>query len=285
MTENSVSQPLMDKFHLLQQMLQQVGSAVVAFSGGVDSTFLLRVARDTLGPEKVLALTATSPTYPTFEFEQSCHLASTMGVEHLVVESNELEIPGFAENNPRRCYHCKHELFSLFLQKATELGFQSVLDGSNLDDLSDYRPGREAVQELQIRSPLLEAGLTKDDIRQLSRHLELPTWDKQPFACLSSRFPYGTRITSERLTQVDRCETFLRQHGFRNYRVRYHQEIARIEVAAEEISRLLEDGLRQSLVDEFKAAGFTYVSLDLQGYRSGSMNETLSEKDQKPLGH
>lgn len=275
MTKETLSSSLTQKYNLLQQMLQEMKPVVVAFSGGVDSTFLLRVARDVLGPEQVLALTANSPTYPAFEFEQSRKLAATMGVEQLVIDSKELEVPGFVENSPRRCYHCKHELFTLFRSKAAELNRGTVLDGSNLDDLGDYRPGRDAIDELQIRSPLLEAELTKDDIRQLSRQLDLPTWDKQPFACLSSRFPYGTRITAERLTQIDQCENFLRLQGFRNYRVRYHQEIARVEVAPEEISRLLEDDLREALVTEFKKAGFTYVTIDLQGYRTGSMNETL----------
>jgi uncharacterized protein len=262
-----------EKYGKLQELLREVGTAVVAFSGGVDSTFLLRVARDVLGAQNVVALTATSPTYPEHEFEESRKLAELLKVRQVVVESNELEIPGFARNDRLRCYHCKHELFSICRQKAKELGFAVILDGSNADDLGDFRPGREAARELAVRSPLLEAELTKNEIRYLSRELNLPTWYKQPFACLSSRFPYGVEITPERLAQVDRCETFLRHQGFRNYRVRYHGEMARIEVAVEEIPRLLEAELRQEVVREFKAAGFTYVALDLQGYRTGSMNE------------
>ena len=267
--------PLEQKYNRLKEILGAMESAVVAFSGGVDSTFLLRIARDVLGADQVLALTATSPTYPQSELEESQALAQSMGVRQVLVESNELEIPGFAENDRQRCYFCKLELFGVCRAKAAELGFQEILDGSNADDLHDYRPGRKAVAELKVRSPLLEAGLDKNEIRYLSRELGLTTWYKQPFACLSSRFPYGTTITPERLTQVDRCETFLRQHNFRNYRVRYHGETARIEVAVEEIPRLLDDALREELVTEFKAAGFTYVALDLQGYRTGSMNEIV----------
>ena len=196
-----------------------------------------------------------------------------MGVRQIVVDSNELEIPGLADNPLKRCYHCKKELFQICVAKARELGYREVLDGSNQDDLQDYRPGRDAAQELAIRSPLLEAGLGKAEIRQLSREYRLPTAEKQPFACLASRFPYGTKITAARLDQVNRCETFLREHGFRTFRVRYHGDTARIEVALDELSRITDDKMRNALVAEFKAAGFTYVSLDLQGYRTGSMNE------------
>ena len=264
---------LENKLQKLEELLTELGSAVVAFSGGVDSTFLLQVARDVLGAEQVIALTATSPTYPSHEFNESVKLAKALGVKQVVVDSNELEIPGFAVNPPRRCYHCKKELFEICLEKARELGYAEVLDGSNLDDLQDYRPGREAAQELKVRSPLLEAGLTKEDIRELSRQHGLPTAEKQPFACLASRFPYGTRITAERLKQIDRCETFMREKGFHTFRVRYHDETARIEVALDELPRIIDDEMRVKLLSEFKSAGFTYVALDLQGYRIGSMNE------------
>jgi len=257
----------------LRQILRTCDSVLVAFSGGVDSTFLLRVALDTLGSERVVALTATSPTYPEYEYQEACRLAAEFGVRHLVLESNELEIPGFAENHRQRCYHCKHALFSLCREQARQLGLATVVDGANRDDLQDHRPGHRAASELQVRHPLLEAQLGKSEIRALSRQLGLVTADKQAFACLSSRFPYGIEITAARLHQVDRCETFLREQGFRTYRVRYHDTVARIEVAPEEMARLLEPELRATLIAAFQAAGFTYVSLDLQGYRTGSMNE------------
>lgn len=273
-TDNTL--PLDERYARLKTELARFGSVVVAFSGGVDSTFLLKVAIDVLGRDKVLALTATSPTYPEFEFQEACRLAEQFEAKQLVVESNELEIPGFAQNDRRRCYHCKSELFGICRDKARELGYAEILDGSNLDDLQDYRPGREAACELAVRSPLLEAGLGKEDIRTLSRRLRLATADKQAFACLSSRFPYGTEITAERLQQVDQCETFLRQQGFNNYRVRYHGEVARIEVASAELERFFDRELREAVTAAFKAAGFTYVTLDLQGYRTGSMNESGS---------
>ncbi len=263
---------LHEKFEILKNIITDMGSVLVAFSGGVDSTFLLRVARDLLG-DKACAITATSPTYPESEFREACDLARQMGARQILVESNELEIPGFADNPRDRCYHCKRELFDICVAKALELGYAAIADGSNTDDLNDYRPGRRALAELAVRSPLLEAGLSKEEIRQLSRELGLPTWDKQAYACLASRFPYGVEITPERLRMVERCEEFLKAAGFTTYRVRYHGETARIETTEDELARFLDPSLRKEVVAFFREKGFIYVALDLQGYRTGSMNE------------
>jgi len=262
------------RYEALLGDLRGMGSAVVAFSGGVDSAFLLHAAKEALG-EKVLAVTATSPTYPRSEREAASRIAREWGVRHRLVESNELEIPGFSGNPPDRCYHCKKELFGILTGIARKEGFAAVCDGSNADDAIDFRPGRRAARELSVRSPLLSRGLTKDAIRRLSRRFGLPTADRGSFACLSSRFPYGTPIDEEALRRVEACEEVLRGFGFRQYRVRVHAAVARIEVGPDEIPRLFEPAIADAVHARFLENGFLYVSVDLKGYRTGSMNEGL----------
>lgn len=245
---------------------------MIAFSGGVDSTFLLYAALRALGG-RTLAVTATSPTYPGSERDEAESIARAWNVPHRFVESNELDIPGFSENPPDRCYHCKKELFSILSGIARKEGYGAVCDGTNSDDTGDVRPGRRAAKELGVRSPLLETGFSKEDIRALSRFFGLPTADKGAFACLSSRFPYGSPIDAEKLRRVEACEEILRRFGFRQFRVRVHERVARIEVGREEIPRLFEPEISEAVHDGFRANGFLYVAVDLKGYRTGSMNE------------
>lgn len=263
------------KFVRLQEIFQSMGKVVVAFSGGVDSTLLLKVAQESLGNKNVLAVTALSPLYPERELSGAKQLVETLGTRHRLIESNELKIPGFSKNPPNRCYYCKSKLFRELLTIAMEERIPFVVEGSNLDDDKDHRPGRLAIQELGIRSPLKEAGFTKGEIREYSKVLGLCTWDKPSFACLASRFPYGEEITADGLRRVDEAEDFLYGLGFKQVRVRHYGNLARIEILKEEIERLMNDSLREKVVSRLREMGYTYVTLDLQGFRSGSMNEVL----------
>ena len=266
---------LINKLNELKNIFKAMGRVVIAFSGGVDSTLLLKVAQDALGDENVLAVTALSPLYPERELTGVKKLIQTIGVKHRLIESNELEIPGFSENPPHRCYYCKNKLFKELMGIAREEAFPFVVEGSTLDDDKDYRPGRMAIQELGIRSPLKEALFTKMEIRELSKELGLATWDKPSFACLASRFPYGEKITEEGLRKVDAAEDFLFGLGFKQVRVRHYGNLARIEILNEEMGRLMNGSLREKVVNQLKKIGYHYVTLDLQGFRSGSMNEVL----------
>ena len=272
---NSPAPTLEEKYAVLRQTLRTLGSVVIGFSGGADSALLARVAHDELG-DNALAVIALSESYPRRERDDALALAAAIGVPVLTVEARELDDENYASNPANRCYYCKAELFTHLARVARERGIPWIAYGANHDDLGDYRPGQEAAREFAARAPLLEAGLTKAEIRHLSKALGLATWDKPALACLSSRFPYGTRITAELLARLDAAEDFLRHDlGFRQVRVRHHDTIARLEVEQSEMARLLDPALREQISERLKSLGYTYVAVELGGYKSGSLNAGL----------
>ncbi|KUO65902.1 MAG: adenine nucleotide alpha hydrolase [Gracilibacter sp. BRH_c7a] len=262
------------KLDVLKHNLSRMEKVIIAFSGGVDSTFLLHVAYNVLG-DNAIPVTVNSTIYPVRELNISVDFCRRIRLPQHIINFSELDNPKFCQNPPERCYICKKELFGRIKSLATQLDVQHIVDGSNLDDIDDYRPGMQALNELGIKSPLIDASLTKEDIRELSQEFGLPTWDKPSFACLVSRIPYGQEITKEKLSMIDKAEQYLLNLGFKQVRVRHHGEIARIEVAPEERCRFTDVAFMDKVADELKLLGFTYVVLDLRGYRSGSMNETL----------
>ena len=272
--EEMITREQMEKLKKLQDYLKSLESVAVALSCGVASTFYFKLANDTLG-DKVMAVTAQSCSFPKRELKEAIAFCEKEGIKHVICESEELSIEGFAQNPKNRCYLCKKELFEKIQKIAADNGMKAIVEGSNLDDNGDYRPGLQAVAELGIKSPLRHCDLTKADIRALSHYLHLPTWEKQSFACLSSRFVYGETITEEKLGMVDKAEQLLLDLGFHQLRVRIHGTLARIEVLPDELQKVLEN--RNQIVKAFKEYGFTYVTTDLQGYRMGSMNETLKK--------
>jgi pyridinium-3,5-biscarboxylic acid mononucleotide sulfurtransferase len=273
----SVDPALDTKYARLVGLLSDLQSVVVAFSGGVDSTLLARAASDALG-ERALLVTADSETYPDAELAETRRLAALIGLRHIVVRTEELANPQYARNDANRCFFCKEELFSRLAPIAEREGIGTLVYGANLDDLGDHRPGMKSAADRGVRAPLIEAELTKGEIRELSRALGLPTWDKPSFACLSSRFQYGDRITAEKLRQVDAAETFVRSLGFRQFRVRHHERLARLEIPLDEIPRLWEDGRHAAIVARFRELGYLYVAVDLAGFQSGSANLLLGLK-------
>ncbi len=270
------------KFEKLKSILSEMGGALIAFSGGVDRTLLASVAHNVLG-ERSLAVTGRSVTLAHSEFEDAIQLARQIGIRHRIVDTAEIEIESFGNNPPDRCYFCKYELYTKLGEIAEEENLPFIVDGTNADDTGGHRPGMRAAGEMGVRSPLTEARLTKAEIRAFSKVLGLRTWDKPAMACLSSRFPYGDRITAEKIAQVEKAEASLRELGFRQLRVRHHGPIARLEIPRDEMAALFSDGLGEDVVRCIKEAGFVYVALDLEGFRSGSMNEVLTDRMFLPM--
>ena len=269
------------KIEELEAVVTPYGSALVAFSGGVDSSLALAVAARALPKKRVLAVTSNNETYLPSELEGAKGLARSLGVEHLVVNTRELDNPNYANNPANRCYFCKSTLYSDLGKMAEEKGYACVVDGANKDDEGDYRPGRKAAKELGVVSPLAMVGIGKAEVREIARYLGLPTWDKPALACLSSRFPYGQKITPEKLAQVARAEEFMRRQGYKQVRVRHHGEIARLEVGTDELERAFRE--REKISAELKAVGFLYVTLDLAGYKPGSLNTALEQPGKKKI--
>lgn len=268
-----------ERMRRLGQSLHNHDTLALSFSGGVDSAFLLKAAADALGPDRVLAVTVRAGNFPDREFREAEALARDLGVRQVVVDLDPLTVPGFAENGPDRCYHCKKAILLAVRQQAEAAGIKTVADGANADDLGDYRPGRRAAAECGAISPLAEVGMTKAEIRLLSRQLGLPSWDKPSFACLATRIPYGEPVTAQALAQIDQAEAYLLALGFREVRVRRHGQLARIEVGREERARFVREGLMDQIDARLRELGFLHVALDLGGYRTGSMNAALEERD------
>ncbi|MFQ5858200.1 MAG: ATP-dependent sacrificial sulfur transferase LarE [Anaerolineae bacterium] len=278
-TDEAMRETIQAKLGRLEEIIRPLGRAIIAFSGGVDSTLVLKVAYDVLGDD-VLGVTAVSPSLARAELEEAIELARHIGAPHRLLETHEVEDPNYAANPANRCYFCKAEVHDALLELATQEGYAYILDGTNVDDMGDFRPGQKAAQERGVRAPLKEAGLTKRDVRVLARHLGLPNWNKPAAACLSSRIPYGKPVTVAALRQIETAEAVLRDLGFRHLRVRHHEDLARIEVSPDDFDRLL--AVREEAVRRLKEAGYTYVTLDLLGYRTGSLNEVLRRAGNGP---
>ncbi len=272
---------LKDKHEALQRVLRELGRVVIAYSGGVDSSYLLKAAVDTLGPEKVLACISLGPSEPGNMADKARKTAEAIGAELMVIQSSELDDPHFKANNADRCFHCKSHLCQTLLEVAKQRSFDHVIFGANHDDLDDFRPGNKAMKVYGIRSPLAEAGLTKKEIRELSRQAGLSTADQPASPCLASRIPYGLEVTERRLKQIDQAEDFLRSLGFVEFRVRHHDTIARIEVRPDDMAKLAAEPIRSQVVAKLKSLGFQFITMDLQGFRSGSLNESLSDEQKQ----